>query len=123
MQKEIILGDVNAKRDWGHAKDYVEAAWLMTQKKTADDFVLGSGELHSVEEFAKKAFEYVNLNYKDYLKIDKNLMRNRDSVARLADITKAKKILNWRPYFSFNKMVHDMVESDLKNLKKLKNVK
>jgi GDPmannose 4,6-dehydratase len=118
MQKEIILGDINAKRDWGHAKDYVEAAWLMTQKKTADDFVLGSGELHSVEEFAKKAFEYVNLNYKDYLKIDKNLIRNRDSVARLADITKAKKILKWKPYFNFNNMVHDMVESDLKNLKK-----
>ena len=118
MQKEIILGDIYAKRDWGHAKDYVDAIWLITQKEIADDFVIGSGELHTVEEFAKKAFEYVNLNYKDYLRIDKKLIRNRDSVARLADITKAKNILKWKPKFNFNTMVHDMVESDLRNLKK-----
>ena len=84
--------------------------------KKTEDFVIGSGELHSVEEFAKKAFEHVNLNYKDYLKIDEKLIRKKDSVARLADITKAASFLKWTPKISFNRMVQDMVEADLKKL-------
>ena len=121
MQKDIVLGDLEAKRDWGHAKDYVEAMWLMTQQEKADDFVLGSGELHSVEEFVKKAFECVKLNYKDYLKIDQKFKRDRDSVARLADNSKAKKILKWKPKFNFDDMVQDMVNSDLEKVSKEKN--
>ena len=121
MQKDTVLGDLEAKRDWGHAKDYVEAMWLMTQQEKADDFVLGSGELHSVEEFVKKAFECVKLNYKDYLKIDQKFKRDRDSVARLADNSKAKKILKWKPKFNFDDMVQDMVNSDLEKVSKEKN--
>jgi len=116
MQNSFTLGDLSAKRDWGHAKDYVDAMWLMNQQKKTEDFVIGSGELHSVEEFAKKAFEHVNLNYKDYLKIDEKLIRKKDSVARLADITKAASFLKWTPKISFNRMVQDMVEADLKKL-------
>jgi GDPmannose 4,6-dehydratase len=116
IQNSFTLGDISAKRDWGHAKDYVEAMWLMNQQQQAEDFVIGSGELHSVEEFAKKAFEHVNLNYKDYLKVDEKLIRNRDSVSKLADNTKAKKILKWNPKINFNSMVKDMVEADLKLL-------
>jgi len=116
-KQKLKLGNIKAKRDWGHAKDYVEAMWLMLQKDNPGDYVIGTGKEHSVEEFAKKAFNHVGLNYKDYLEIDKKLMRPAEVDSLLADYTKAKKNLNWNPKISFDDLITDMVESDLKSIK------
>jgi GDPmannose 4,6-dehydratase len=114
LQKKIRLGNLKAKRDWGHAKDYVEAMWMMLQQNNPDDFVIGTGKEHSVMDFANKAFAHVGLNYKDYLIIDKNLIRPAEVDTLLADFTKAKKKLNWKPKISFEDLVVSMVENDLK---------
>ena len=113
MQKKLILGNINAKRDWGHAKDHVKAMWLMLQQNKPGDYVVGTGVENSVEDFAKKAFDHVGLNYKDYLSIDKNLMRPAEVNTLLADSSKAKKILKWETEVSFDDLVKGMVESDL----------
>ena len=113
MQKRLELGNLESQRDWGHAKDYVEAMWLMSQQKNAEDFIIGSGTLHSVEEFANIAFSHVGLNYKDFIDLNKDLIRPVKSGCRIADSTKAKKILKWQPKFSFKDLVIDMVERDL----------
>ena len=117
LQKKIKLGNVEAKRDWGHAKDYVNAMWLMLQENEGGDYVVGTGKQHSVEDFAKKAFAHVGLNYKDYIVIDKNLMRPAEVDTLLADYSKAKKILKWEPKISFDDLVTGMVDNDLKNIK------
>ena len=117
--KEILfLGNLNAKRDWGHAKDYVEAMWLMLQRKKPDDFVIATGKQHSVREFAKLAFSVVGLNYKDYIVTDKNLFRPAEVHSLLGDYSKAKKLLKWKPKTSFKNLVKDMVESDIEFVKK-----
>ena len=103
-------------RDWGHAKDYVEMMWKMLQQEKADDFVVGTGIQHSVEEFAQKAFSHLGLNYKDHIEIDKNLIRPAEVDTLLADYSKAKKILNWQPKITFDELVINMVEEDLKLL-------
>ena len=113
LQKKLKLRNLKSKRDWGHAKDYVEAMWLMEQQKNADDFVIGSGVLHTVEEFAKKAFSHVGLNYKDFINLNKNLIRSIEAPNRVADSKRAEKILKWKPKFSFDDLVNDMVEADL----------
>ena len=115
---KLKLGNINAKRDWGHAKDYVEAMWLMLQKDNPEDYVIGTGKEHSVEDFAKKAFAHVGLNYKDHIVIDKQLMRPAEVDTLLADYTKAKKNLNWEPKISFDDLVITMVENDLENISK-----
>ena len=116
LQKKIKLGNIESKRDWGHAKDYVNAMWLMLQQKNPDDYVIGTGKQNTVEEFAKKAFDYVNLNYKDHITIDKNLIRPAEVDTLLADYSKAKKILKWEPKITFDELVENMVEEDLKSL-------
>jgi len=116
LQKKIKLGNIKSRRDWGHAKDYVNAMWLMLQQKNPDDFVIGTGKQHTVEEFAKKAFDHVNLNYKDHITIDKNLIRPAEVNYLLADYSKAKKILKWEPKIKFDELVTNMVEEDLKSL-------
>ena len=116
LQKELKLGNIKSKRDWGHAKDYVEAMWLILQQKNPGDYVIGTGEEHSVEEFAEKAFKHVGLNYKDYIVIDKNLVRPSEVDTLLADYSKAKKILKWEPKTSFDDLVKNMVENDLKQI-------
>ena len=115
-KEKLKLGNINAKRDWGHAKDYVEAMWLMLQKDNPEDYVIGTGKEHSVEDFAKKAFAHVGLNYKDHIVIDKNLIRPAEVDTLLADYTKAKKNLNWEPKISFDDLVITMVENDLENI-------
>ena len=115
-KEKLKLGNINAKRDWGHAKDYVEAMWLMLQKDNPEDYVIGTGKEHSVEDFAKKAFAHVGLNYKDHIVIDKQLMRPAEVDTLLADYTKAKKNLNWKPKISFDDLVITMVENDLENI-------
>ena len=117
LQKKIALGNVKSKRDWGHAQDYVKAMWLILQKDQPDDYVVGTGVEHSVEEFAKKAFEHVGLNYKDYITIDNDLIRPAEVSTLLADFTKAKKNLKWKPEITFDNLVIDMVESDLEFIK------
>ena len=115
-KEKLKLGNMKAKRDWGHAKDFVEAMWLMLQRDTPGDYVVGTGEEHSVEEFAQKAFGHVGLNYKDHIVIDQKLIRPAEVDTLLADSSKAKKILKWKPKVSFDDLVIDMVESDLKNI-------
>ncbi len=115
-KEKLKLGNMKAKRDWGHARDFVEAMWLMLQQDKPGDYVVGTGEEHSVEEFAKKAFAHVGLNYKDHIVIDQKLIRPAEVDTLLADSSKAKKILNWKPKVSFDELIIDMVESDLKNI-------
>jgi len=114
-KEKLKLGNINAKRDWGHAKDYVEAMWLILQQDSPEDYVIGTGKEHSVEDFAKKAFTHVGLNYKDHIVIDKKLIRPAEVDTLLADYTKAKKNLNWEPKISFEDLVIGMVEHDLEN--------
>ena len=113
LQKKLKLGNIKSKRDWGHAQDYVKAMWSMLQQDTPGDYVVGTGIEHSVQDFAKKAFEHVSLNYKDYVVIDNNLIRPAEVKTLLANYSKAKKILKWEPKVSFDNLIIDMVESDL----------
>ncbi len=115
-QKFLKLGNIKSKRDWGHARDFAKAMWMMCQKKKADDFIIGTGKLHTVEDFAKLAFKSVNLNYKKFIKIDKNLKRKKDSNARQADISKIRKSLKWSPNTNFRNLVRDMVNKDLERV-------
>ncbi len=120
LQKKLKLGNINSKRDWGHAQDYVEAMWLMLQQKNPNDYVIGTGKQHSVEDFAKKAFAHVGLNYKDYLVIDKSLIRPAEVDTLLADYGKAKKELKWEPKITFENLVKNMVEEDLELVSNMK---
>jgi len=120
LQKKIKLGNINAKRDWGHAQDYVNAMWMMLQKNNPEDYVIGTGKKHSVEDFAKKAFEHVGLNYKDYIIIDKNLIRPAEVDILLANYSKAEKELKWKPKITFENLVSSMVENDLELVTNLK---
>ena len=115
LQKKLKLGNLKAKRDWGHAKDYVEAMWLILQQENSNDFVIGTGKEHTVEEFADKAFSLVGLNYKDHVILDKNLIRPAEVDTLLANSDKAKKVLKWKPKISFDELVKNMVEHDLEN--------
>ena len=116
-QKYLYLGNINAKRDWGHAKDYVKAMWLMLQQKKPSDFVIGTGRMNSVKDFLKIAFSMVGLNYKKYLKIDKSLLRPSEVETLRANYNKAKKNLKWKPTVNFEKLVKEMVVEDLKYFK------
>ena len=118
LQRDLKLGNLDAKRDWGHARDYVEAMWLMLQQRKSDDFVIATNTQHSVREFAKMAFSIVGLDYKKFVKIDKSLYRPAEVQTLLGDFSKARKLLKWKPKVSFNNLVKDMVLSDLEFVKK-----
>jgi len=113
LQKNLYLGNLNAKRDWGHAQDYIKAMWLMLQMKSPTDYVVGTGKTYSVKEFVKIAFNHVGLNYKNYVKKDKRLFRPAEVDLLKADFSKAKKELKWKPETSFKELVTKMVDSDL----------
>ena len=115
--KKINLGNINAQRDWGHAKDYVYAMWKMLQLKKPHDFVIGTGKTHTVKDFLQIAFSSVNLDYRKYIKIDKSFMRPNDKIILKADFKKAKKILKWKPQISFRSLVQEMVNHDFKMTK------
>jgi GDPmannose 4,6-dehydratase len=117
LQKDLRLGNIKSMRDWGHAKDYVEAMWLMLQQNEPSDYVIGTGEQHSVEDFLNIAFEHAGLNFQDYLKIDEKFFRPSEVETLLADPTNSRKKLGWEPKIKFNNLVKEMVESDLKNVK------
>jgi len=112
-EKKIFLGNTNAKRDWGYAPEYVEAMWLMLQQDKPDDYVIGTGETHSVAEFIEEAFNYVNLDWRKYIEIDKRYFRPLEVENLQADYSKAKMQLNWSPRVSFKELIKIMVDYDL----------
>jgi GDPmannose 4,6-dehydratase len=114
IDKEIRLGNLDAKRDWGHAQDFVRAMWLMLQQDNPEDFVIATGKSHSVKDFLETAFRYVGLDYRDHLVIDENLYRPSEVTVLQGDASKARKKLNWSYTFEFEKLVAEMVEGDLK---------
>tara|TARA_Y100000817_G_scaffold314557_1_gene313838 strand:- start:48 stop:1031 length:984 start_codon:yes stop_codon:yes gene_type:complete len=118
IQKDLKLGNIDAKRDWGHASDYVEAMWLMLNQKKPKDYVISTGKHYTVREFAKLAFNQVNLDYRKYVKIDKKFYRPSDVETLLGDCKKAKNELNWKPKYNFDRLVKDMVKADLEFVKK-----
>ena len=117
LQKELKLGNLEAKRDWGHAKDYVEAMWLMLQQDKPKDYVIATGETRTVRDFVKIAFETVGLNYEDYVKTDKKFLRPAEVNLLLGDPSKAKSELGWSRKTSFKELVKEMIEADLERWK------
>jgi len=113
LQKKLYLGNLDAKRDWGFAGDYVEAMWLILQQPKPDDFVIATGETHSVKEFLKEAFDYAKLDWKKYVVIDKRYLRPTEVDLLLGDSSKARRVLKWKPKVNFNQLVHMMVDSDM----------
>jgi GDPmannose 4,6-dehydratase len=113
LEKELRLGNLSAKRDWGFAGDYVVAMWLMLQQEKPDDYVVGTGETHTVQEFVEIAFDRVGLDWKKYVVIDPKFIRPAEVDLLLSDPSKAMKELGWRLSVSFEKLVHMMVDSDL----------
>ena len=118
LQKDLKLGNIDAKRDWGHASDYVEAMWLMLNNKKPKDYVISTGKHYSVKDFAKLAFKLVNLDYKKFIKTDKKFYRPSDVETLLGDCKKAKKELKWKPKYNFHQLVENMVKADLDFVKK-----
>ncbi len=112
-QKELYMGNLDAKRDWGYAKDYVEAMWLMLQQPKGDDYVIATGETHSVREFLEEAFKLVRLDYQKYVKMDERYLRPTEVDLLIGDASKASKQLNWKPKVSFKELVRIMVSADL----------
>ena len=119
LLERLYLGNLDAKRDWGFAGDYVEAMWLMLQQDGPDDFVIGTGETHSVRELCQVAFEYAGLEYQDYVKQDARFYRPAEVDLLVSDPSKARKTLNWREKTSFRDLINMMVEADLKQLEHL----
>ncbi|MGG6238281.1 GDP-mannose 4,6-dehydratase [Nodosilinea sp. AN01ver1] len=116
QQSKIYMGNLDAKRDWGYAKDYVQAMWLMLQQDTPDDYVVATGETHEVREFLELAFGHVNLNWQDYVAFDERYLRPAEVELLIGDPSKAKAKLGWEPTVTFEELVHLMVEADLQAL-------
>jgi GDPmannose 4,6-dehydratase len=119
LQKELRMGNLDAKRDWGFAGDYVRAMWLMLQQEQPDDYVIATGETHSVRDFCEMAFSRVGLNWKDYVVTDPKFLRPAEVDLLLGDPSKAKKKLNWKPEVNLEQLVSMMVDADLERVKKL----
>jgi len=112
--KKISLGNIKAKRDWGFAGDYVKAMWMMLQQDEPDDFVISTGESHSIEDFLSKAFEYAGLeNWEKYIDIDKKYFRPTDIDNLVGDSSKAEKVLQWKPEMKYEQLIKLMVDSDI----------
>ena len=108
-----LLGNLEAKRDWGYAPDYVEAMWMMLQQDKPCDYVIGTGETHSVKEFLEEVFNYAGLDWKEYVEIDSRYFRPTEVELLLADASKAKRELGWSPRITFKELVRIMVDSDM----------
>jgi len=117
LAKELRLGNLDARRDWGHAKDYVKAMWMMLQAEAPDDYVVGTGESHSVREFAEIAFGHLGLDYRNYIVQDERFYRPAEIFHLIADPSKAKSKLGWDHHYRFETLVQEMVEHDLNLLK------
>jgi len=118
MAKELRLGNLNAKRDWGYAGDYVTAMWMMLQRKKPDDFVVASGIAHTVRNFVQIAFDHVGLNWRKYVKVDRSLFRPAEVNHLLGDPRKARRLLKWKPTVRFDGLVKMMVDADIRRLQK-----
>lgn len=114
VQSKLYLGNLDSKRDWGFAGDYVEAMWLMLQQSKPDDYVIATGETHSVREFLEEAFGYAKLDWKKYVEIDKRYFRPTEVDCLLGNAAKAKKALKWKPKVGFKELVRMMVDSDMR---------
>ncbi len=112
LSQRVAVG-LEAKRDWGYAGDYVKAMWLMLQQDNPDDYVIATGETHSVKEFAELAFNHVGLDYQDYLRVDEIFYRPAEVHLLKGDYSKGEKILGWEPMVSFRELIQMMVDADL----------
>ena len=117
IQNKLLLGNLEAKRDWGYAPEYVEAMWMMLQEDIPDDYVIATQESHTVKEFLEEAFDYVGLDWKKVVEIDSRLFRPTEVDFLLGDNSKARKKLNWRPKVKFKQLVRIMIDSDLEREK------
>lgn len=117
LQDKLYLGNMDAKRDWGYAKEYVEAMWLMLQQDKADDYVIATNETHTVKEFVEHAFAHVGLDWKKHVEVDKRYFRPAEVDLLIGDASKAKRQLNWEPKVTFEELVKIMVDADVAELK------
>jgi GDPmannose 4,6-dehydratase len=117
LQDKLYLGNLDARRDWGFAGDYVEAMWLMLQQEKADDYVIATGESHSVREFLDEAFGYLGLDWQRYVEVDPKYFRPVDVNNLIGDSSKAQRLLGWKPKVSFKQLVRMMVDADLEAIK------
>ena len=117
LQKDISLGNIEAKRDWGYSADYVKAMWLMLQNDKPDDYVVATNQTHAVREFLEFSFGELGLNYKDYLKVDQKFFRPAEVNLLIGDYAKAKSVLGWKPEITFKELVRMMVKADLQRWK------
>jgi GDPmannose 4,6-dehydratase len=118
LENAVYLGNLEAKRDWGYAKEYVEAMWMMLQQDNPDDYVIATGETHSVQEFVEEAFAYAGLDWKKYVKVDPRYYRPAEVDALIGDATKAKKAFGWKPRTTFKALVRLMVDADIELVNK-----
>ena len=116
MANELCLGNLDARRDWGFSKDYVRAMWLMLRHSRADDYVVATGETHSVRQLCDYAFAHVGLDYRDYVRVDSASCRPEETVQLVGDASKARDELGWQPQVKFRELIHMMVDADLKVL-------
>jgi GDPmannose 4,6-dehydratase len=116
LTKKLGLGNLSARRDWGYAGDYVRAMWLMLQQDTPDDYVIGTGTNHSVEDFAREAFAHAGLDWREHVVLAPQMYRPAEVDTLMADYTKAKHVLGWQPKVSFQELVRMMVDSDIAQL-------
>lgn len=114
LVNELRLGNLDAQRDWGHAKDYIRAMYLMMQQPTPDDYVVATGETHTVRDFCERAFAEVGLDYEKYVKIDERFLRPAEVDLLIGDATKARRELGWEPEYTFAGMIREMVAADMK---------
>ena len=113
LQSKLYLGNLESKRDWGFAGDFVEAMWLILQQAKPDDYVIATGETHSVREFAGKVFHKLGLNYKEYVAMDERYLRPTEVDVLLGDSTKARETIGWRPKVTFDQLIDMMIKADL----------
>lgn len=113
LAKELRLGNLDAMRDWGHAADYVKAIYIMLQQDEPDDFVIATGETHSVREFCEIAFDRVGLDYRDFVVMDEKFYRPAEVELLMGDASKAREKLGWTPRYTFREMIAEMVDADI----------
>lgn len=118
LDKELRIGNLDAKRDWGYAPEYVESMWLMLQQKEPDDYLIATGEAHSVKDFVQRAFDVVGLDWQEHVTVDKRFLRPLDVPSLTGDFSKAEKKLGWRPKTRFNEIVEIMVNEEVNRWKK-----
>jgi len=120
LQGKLYLGNLDAKRDWGYAKEYVEAMWLMLQQERPDDYVIATGETHSVQEFLEEVFSYLDLDWRQYVELDPQYYRPAEVDLLVGDASRAKKKLGWEPKTTFRDLVRLMVDADIEHIRRVK---